>query len=139
MSFEPLLTAPPVIQTHAYAAGAAFILGLVQLFGPKGTRFHIAAGTLWVILMTVIAGTSIFITHPVKPGDPFWARYSPIHLFTVATILSLALGLWLIARGGPGFKMHARPFTGVFLGGLVVAGALAFLPGRIMHQVAFGN
>jgi uncharacterized membrane protein len=34
---------------------------------------------------------------------------------------------------------HARTVIGMFLGGLVIAGLFTFLPGRIMHAVAFGN
>jgi uncharacterized membrane protein len=35
--------------------------------------------------------------------------------------------------------MHKRSMLGVFIGGLLIAGNLAFLPGRIMHAVAFGG
>ena len=42
-------------------------------------------------------------------------------------------------RGGPTLKYHARPFIGIFVGGLVIAGAFAFMPGRIMHEVVFGG
>lgn len=34
--------------------------------------------------------------------------------------------------------MHRRMMTGLFIGGLVIAGALTFLPGRLMWQVFFG-
>jgi uncharacterized membrane protein len=27
---------------------------------------------------------------------------------------------------------------GVYVGGILVAGALAFMPGRVMHQMVFG-
>ena len=37
MSLEPLLEAPWVIQVHAFAAVAAFFLGIVQFAAPKGT------------------------------------------------------------------------------------------------------
>ena len=33
---------------------------------------------------------------------------------------------------------HANIMTGVFIGGIGVAGVLAFLPGRLMWQVFFG-
>ena len=33
MSLDPLLTASPAIQLHAFAALAAFLLGLAQLLG----------------------------------------------------------------------------------------------------------
>ncbi|HMD63884.1 MAG TPA: hypothetical protein VKF83_07935 [Stellaceae bacterium] len=40
MTLAPLLDAPSVIQIHAFAAIAAFAVGLVQLTGPKGTIPH---------------------------------------------------------------------------------------------------
>ncbi len=40
MSLAPLLDASPVIQIHAFAAFAAFGLGLVQFAAPKGTLPH---------------------------------------------------------------------------------------------------
>ena len=37
MTLAPLLSASPAIQIHAFAAIAAFVLGVVQLSAPKGT------------------------------------------------------------------------------------------------------
>jgi len=139
MTLEPLLEAPLIVQIHAFGAMAAFALGVVQFVAPKGTLPHRSLGTVWMILMTVVAGSTLWITHPVEAGDPFWARYSPIHLFTLLTFFGLGSAAMLLMRGGPGLKRHAGPLTGVFVGGLIVAGVLAFLPGRIMHQVAFGG
>ena len=48
-------------------------------------------------------------------------------------------GVRLLLKGGATLKYHSRPFIGIFVGGLIIAGALAFLPGRIMNQVAFGG
>lgn len=139
MTLAPLLEAPMIIQVHAFGAMAAFLLGVVQFAAPKGTLPHRTLGTTWMLLMTVVAASTLWITHPVEPGDPFWARYSPIHLFTLLTFFGLTSAVVFILRGGPQLKRHAAPLTGVFIGGLVVAGALAFLPGRTMHQVAFGG
>ena len=33
---------------------------------------------------------------------------------------------------------HRRTMTGLFVGGLLVAGGLTFLPGRLMWRVVFG-
>ena len=51
MSLAPLLQAGPVIQIHAFAAMAAFVLGLVQFAGPKGTVPHRIRGWIWVSLL----------------------------------------------------------------------------------------
>ncbi|NWG92288.1 MAG: DUF2306 domain-containing protein [Parvularculaceae bacterium] len=139
MSLEPLFEAPLVVQIHAFGAMAAAILGLVQFAAPKGTASHRTLGAVFMLLMAVVAGSTLWMTHPVGPDDPFWARYSPIHLFTLLTFFGLFSATIILVRGGPGLKRHAAPLGGVFIGGLIVAGVLAFLPGRIMHQVAFGG
>ncbi len=139
MNLDPLLEAPLVIQIHAFAAMAAIPLAIIQFIAPKGTLPHRTLGFVWMALMAVVATSSVFITHPTAPGDPIWARYSPIHLFTLLTYFGLVSATAFLVRGGPKLKRHAAPLTGVFIGGLIIAGGLAFLPGRIMHQVAFGS
>ncbi len=139
MTIEPLLEAPFFVQVHAFGAIAGLVLGAVQLLAPKGTLPHKTLGMVWILIMAAVGISSAFIQHPVAPGDPFWKRFSFIHLFTLLTAYALAEGGWLILRGGPGMRFHSRPFIGLFFGGLIIAGLLAFLPGRIMHQVAFGG
>ncbi|MEZ5893899.1 MAG: hypothetical protein R3C58_12255 [Parvularculaceae bacterium] len=138
MSLDPLLEAPLVIQIHAFGAMAAFVLGVVQIAAPKGTLPHKTLGAVWLVIMFVVGVASIFVRPSLQPGLPISQWFSPIHLFTVLTFYGIAQGLYLLARGGPQLKFHSRPFVGLFIGGLVVAGVLAFLPGRIMHKVAFG-
>ncbi len=139
MSLQPLLDATWVIQVHAFGAMAAFVLGVVQLVAPKGTLPHKALGFVWVLIMATIATSSIFIRPSLVPGLPITQWFSWIHLFTVLTFWGVFQGSYLLLRGGPGLKFHSRPFIGIFVGGLVIAGAFAFLPGRIMHEVVFGG
>ena len=61
MTLDPLLAAPLVVQVHAFAAMAAFVLGIVQLAGPKGTLPHRTLGYIWVGLMLVVAASSFAI------------------------------------------------------------------------------
>jgi uncharacterized membrane protein len=139
MSLDPLLEAPLIIQVHAFGAMAAFPLGLVQIFGPKGTLPHKTLGALWIAVMIVVAASSAFILRPAPEGAPYWQRLSIIHIFIPITAFGIISGVRLLARGGPSLKRHSWPFISVFFGGLIVAGVLAFLPGRIMHEVAFGG
>jgi len=139
MSLQPLLDAHWIIQIHAFSAMAAVVLGVIQLAAPKGTLPHKSLGLVWVILMSIIAVSSVFIVRPTEPGDPFWARFSYIHIFTVITAIGVIGGVQHLLAGGPNLKKHKDPFIGIFIGGLIVAGALAFLPGRIMHAVVFGG
>ena len=71
MTLEPLLTAPPVVQAHAFGAMAGFALGIVQFLAPKGTLPHKTLGVIWIIIMATVGISSAFIQHPVEPGDPF--------------------------------------------------------------------
>lgn len=139
MSLDPLVQAPLIIQVHAFGAMAAFLLGLVQIIAPKGTLPHRTLGVIWVLIMIVVAVSSAFILRPAPEGTPYWERLSFIHFFIPITAVGLVSGVRLLLRGGPALKRHSWPFISVFIGGLIVAGALAFLPGRIMHEVVFGG
>src|SRR6478735_7471668 len=55
MSLTPLLDAPGTIPLHAFAAMAAFALGIVQFAAPKGTLPHRTVGWIWVGLMVTVA------------------------------------------------------------------------------------
>jgi uncharacterized membrane protein len=132
MTLAPLLDASPQIQVHAFAAIAAFGLGIVQLSAPKGTLPHRTAGWVWVSLMFVVAFSSFFI-HEIR----MWGEWSPIHLLSVYVLIMLPLGV-LAARRHV-VERHRRHMLGMFVGALVIAGAFTFWPGRIMHAVVFGS
>ena len=40
---------------------SAFVLGLVQFAGPKGTLPHRTLGWIWVLLMAAVAASSFWI------------------------------------------------------------------------------
>jgi len=93
MSVAPLLEAAPAIPLHAFAAMAAFVLGLVQFAAPKGTLPHRTIGWIWVVLMAVVAISSFWI-HEIRLVGPF----SPIHLLSIFTPIMLVLGVWYARR-----------------------------------------
>lgn len=131
MSFEPLMHAAGVIPLHAFAAIAAFILALIQFTAPKGTVPHRTLGWIWVALMASVALSSFWIHTICQLGD-----FSVIHLLSVFVLIILPLGI-LRARHHQ-VKAHARTMKFLFLGALLIAGVFTFMPGRIMHSVAFG-
>jgi uncharacterized membrane protein len=132
MSFAPLLDAPLAIQLHAFAAMMAFALGVVQLSAPKGTLPHRTAGWIWVALM-VLVGASSFWVHELR----LWGPWSPIHLLSIFTLLTLPLAVWAAHRHA--VDHHRRAMTAIFFGALVIAGLFTLVPGRVMHAVVFGN
>jgi uncharacterized membrane protein len=132
MSLAPLLAAPAVIQVHAFAAMAAFALGIVQLAAPKGTLPHRTLGYVWVALLATIA-ISAFWIHEIRLIGPF----SPIHLLAIFTLVMLPLAVRHARRHN--VSGHRTAMISIFLGALVVAGLFTFVPGRIMSKVAFGG
>ncbi|MGP0092775.1 MAG: DUF2306 domain-containing protein [Xanthobacteraceae bacterium] len=131
MTLAPLLQASPAIQLHAFAAMAAFGLGVVQLAAPKGTLPHRTIGWVWVTLMLVVSISAFFI-HQLR----IWGPWSPIHLLAIFTLVMLPLAVLAARRHA--VERHRRTMLGIFLGALVIAGLFTFLPGRIMHAVLFG-
>ena len=132
MTLQPLLDASPAIQIHAFSAMAAFALGLVQLAAPKGTLPHRTVGYVWVVLMLVICITSFWI-HDLR----VWGPWSPIHLLSIFTLATLPFAILHARRHR--VSQHRNAMIAMFAGALLIAGLFTFVPGRIMHAVAFGN
>jgi uncharacterized membrane protein len=131
MSLAPLLEAPGTIPLHAFAAMAAFALGVVQFAAPKGTLPHRTVGWIWVGLMAVVAASSFWI-HEIRLLGP----WSPIHLLSIFTLIVLPIAVWRARRHR--VADHRRIMILIFVGALVIAGLFTFVPGRIMHAVFFG-
>jgi uncharacterized membrane protein len=132
MSFAPLLDAPTQIPLHAFAAMAAFVLGVVQLAAPKGTLPHRTLGLIWAALMMAVAASSFWI-HQIR----LWGPWSPIHLLSIFTLVTVPLAVWKAHRHE--VADHRRIMVMIFSGALVIAGLFTLLPGRIMHAVVFGS
>ena len=132
MSLTPLLNAAPEVQVHAFAAITAFVLGVVQFSAPKGTLPHRTLGWVWVVLMLVISASS-FLIHGIR----MWGPWSPIHILSVFTPIMLVLAV--LAARGHRVRAHKITMISIFAGALVLAGLFTLVPGRIMHNVVFGQ
>ena len=131
MTLAPLLNAALAIPLHAFAAMAAFVLGLVQFAAPKGTLPHRTIGWIWVLLMASVAISSFWI-HTIRLVGPF----SPIHLLSIFTLIMVPLAVWRAHKHR--VADHRRIMIMTFTGALVIAGLFTLLPGRIMNAVVFG-
>ena len=127
-----LFAEAPPIPLHALAAFLAVVLGGIQLAMKKGTRLHKALGWVWTGLMAIVAITSFFI-HEIK----LWGQYSPIHLLSLWTLISLGLGVYF-ARIGK-IKRHKQVMVAFYGFGLILTGFFTLMPGRVMHQIIFGG
>lgn len=132
MSLDPLLAAKPAIVLHAFAAMAAFLLGTLQLLRPKGTSSHRVFGWAWVVLMAVVALSSFWI-HDLRQIGPF----SFIHGLSIFALVALPFAVGHARKHD--VAAHRKSMIQIYVGALVIAGTLAFLPGRVMHAVVFGG
>ncbi|NWG71592.1 MAG: DUF2306 domain-containing protein [Parvularculaceae bacterium] len=131
----PIAQAPPQIIVHLSAALLATLVGGIILLNRKGTTFHRTLGWTYVVLMTITAVSAIFIRR--TQGIPNLAGFTPIHLFIVLTAVSLPRALMRIRRGD--VRAHASSMIWLYVGALIIAGALAFMPGRLLNQALSGD
>ena len=131
MNLAPVLQAPLAVQIHLATVLPAFAIGTwLIFFSTKGATWHRALGAIYLGLMTVTAVAAFFI-RSVMTG-----QLSPIHLFVPLTLFGVFSALWNVRRGN--VRGHRNAMLGLYLGGIMIAGTLAFMPGRIMHAVVFG-
>jgi uncharacterized membrane protein len=119
-----------VVIAHLSSVMLALPIGISQLVLPKGTFRHRTVGYIWLSLMVFTALVS-FAIHTIIPGG-----LSPIHLFSVLTLVLAPIIVWRARRGA--VEQHRRAVLGLMLGGLAIAGLFTFLPGRALGQLVFG-
>jgi uncharacterized membrane protein len=115
------------ILVHATAATAALGLGMVILARRKGTPSHRALGWLWVLLMTLVATTSLLI---------YREQWSWIHALSVWSLISIVYGVRM-ARNRQ-VKAHRYTMIALFAA-LVITGLFTLLPGRLIGRALGGD
>ena len=132
MTLSPILNASIAVQIHVVAVLIAIAATIFIFTRAKGTGQHRIGGYIWVASMAVTA-LSTFWIH----GLNTFTGFSIIHLISVFVLVELVRGLFYIRRGK--VNAHRKTMTGMVWGGLVVAGGLSFLPGRVMYTVLVGG
>jgi len=120
----------PAIKVHLATALTALILGAVLMLRRKGRTFHRVAGWVWVSLVSVTAGSTLFITS-LNHG-----KWSLLHLFTGWVLLILPIAVMWAKRHN--VARHRRTMMGLFYGGFAINLAVAFIPGRLLWQMLLG-
>jgi uncharacterized membrane protein len=118
------------IKIHLATVLTAFGLATVQIIGPKGRTMHRVIGWTLVALLLTTAISSAFIRNPAG------GLFNPFQIFSVWTLIAVPWAVYAARRRNVAF--HARMMTGFYVGSLVVAGLLTFIPGRLLWRVFFG-
>jgi len=138
MNVALLADAPPSVIVHLATILPAFVLGTWMIFAShKGSPTHRAVGKIYLVLMSITAIAATFIREPTLPGINIGPlRIGPIHIFVLITAWSVYRALTSIRNGN--LKAHRGSMMGLYFGGLILAGVIAFLPNRLMWRLFFG-
>jgi uncharacterized membrane protein len=118
---------------HLATIVPAFLLGTFLLLRRKGTPTHKLLGRVYLLLMIATGLTTLFM--PAQVGPRFLGHFGFIHLFSLLALYS-APSAYLAARRGD-IKSHRGSMIGLYVGGILIAGAFAFSPGRVLHDWLF--
>jgi uncharacterized membrane protein len=122
-----------VIKIHLISIAGALVVGTVLMSGVKGTTLHRTLGWIWSVFMIGTAATTMFIH--ASPSMPRVGPFGPLHIFSVAVLTLTPLALYRARKGK--WLAHGMTMTGIFFGGLIVAGLFTFFPGRLIYSVFF--
>ena len=120
---------------HLATIMPAFLLGTFLLLRRKGSPTHKALGRVYLVLMIATGLTTLFM--PAQVGPRFLGHFGFIHLFSLLALYS-APSAYLAARRGD-IKSHRGSMIGLYVGGILIAGAFAFSPGRVLHDWLFSQ
>jgi uncharacterized membrane protein len=132
MNIAPFFEINTALAIHLVTVVIAFSASVYIFIAAKGTRAHKFAGRIAASALVVTALATFGIN---SFNSPFFGL-SPIHIFSAVVLFFVPYALWQIRRGN--VEAHRQAMTGVSIGGFGVAGALTFLPGRMMAEVFFG-
>ena len=96
---------------------------------------HRLLGKAYMSLMLVTALITLFIE--ARVGPQFLRHFSAIHLLNVLVIYSVPRA-YFAAKAGD-HRTHRSNMLGVYLGGILIAGAFTLVPGRYLNGMLFGG
>jgi uncharacterized membrane protein len=123
----------PLAYAHLATVLPAFVIGTYMMFARKGDRFHRALGKGYMVLMMVTAAISLFM--PAVVGPRLLNHFGFIHLFSVLALTSVPSAYFAAKRHD--VRSHKYSMIGLYVGGLIIAGGFAFMPGRLLHTWLF--
>lgn len=119
---------------HLGTVVPAFAIGAFQLLRRKGTPSHKLLGKIYMVLM--LATGFITLAMPAQVGPQFLHHFGLIHIFSLLALLNVPVAYFAARRGN--INLHRANMISLYVGGILIAGALAFSPGRMLHGWLFG-
>ncbi len=119
---------------HLATVVPAFVIGTILLIIKKGSIKHVYFGRIYMVLMLITAGITLFM--PAEVGPRILNHFGYIHSFSFLTIYTVPTAYWSIKKGN--VKSHKRKMILLYFGAIIIAGGFTFFPGRYLHTFFFG-
>lgn len=123
----------PLAYAHLSTILPAFVIGTYMMIRRKGTPLHRLLGKIYMVLMLVTAIITLFM--PAVVGPKLLNHFGFIHLFSFLVLYSVPNAY--LAAGRHDIKTHKGSMIGLYVGGLLIAGAFTFMPGRLLNTWLF--
>jgi uncharacterized membrane protein len=135
MNLSLVIHAPLAVKVHLATVLPAIALGTWMMFvSRKSSSSHRVVGKTYLLLLSITATAGLFIRAPedlaVEIGP---LRLGFIHLFIPLTAWGVYSAFASVRRGD--IVRHQNAMRGLYYGGMIVAGLLAFVPPRLLWRV----
>lgn len=127
------MTYDQLVYLHLGTVLPAFAIGTYLLLNRKGTPRHKTLGRIYIPLMITTAIATLLM--PAEVGPRILGHFGFIHAFSVLTLYS-APAAYIYARRG-NVNAHRGNMIGLYVGGILIAGSFALMPGRMLHDWLF--
>ncbi|GAB3371816.1 DUF2306 domain-containing protein [Azotobacter armeniacus] len=130
------MTNLPLAYAHLATVVPAFGIGTYLMVRRKGTMHHRRLGRTYLMLMLATALITLFMGAEIGPRF-FFGHFGYIHALSLLTLVTVPIA-YFAARSGQ-VALHRSAMIGLYVGGLLIAGSFAFMPGRLLHGWLFGG
>ena len=118
---------------HLATVLPAFAIGTYLMVARKGNSHHRLLGKVYMGLMLLTAVITLFM--PAQVGPTLLGHFGFIHVFSASVFITVPRA-YLAARRRDR-RTHLGNMVGLYVGGLLIAGAFAFAPGRLLNLWLF--
>jgi len=118
---------------HLGTVAPCFLIGAWLLVRRKGTASHKRLGRVYAVLILFTA--IVTLPMPAEVGPRLLDHFGFIHLFSLLVLVSVPAAIYNIRRGN--VPAHRNHMVGVYVGGILIAGTFALMPGRMLFTWLF--
>ena len=118
---------------HLATVVPCFLVGAWLLLRRKGTTVHKRFGRVYAVL--ILCTALVTLAMPALVGPRLLNHFGFIHLFSVLVLVCVPAALYSIRHGN--VAAHRGHMVGVYVGGILIAGSFALMPGRLLHGWLF--